>query len=182
MIRSVPALLLAALLLVACGDSGGGGVSSSAGTQDPAKPPSTDPPPSSGSSMSEDERALALEVLDIVNAERSAAGLPALSWHEGAAEVAYLHSLDMDVRDFFDHTNPDGQLPWDRLDEAGIGWSAVGENIARGYGSPTSVMDAWMNSSGHRANILNGTFTHVGIGVHDDGLTIWWTQLFLVPR
>ncbi|MEN8149553.1 MAG: CAP domain-containing protein [Planctomycetota bacterium] len=171
--------LLLALCLVACG-GGGGGSGKSSGSA--AKPPTPPTPPPSGSSMSDAERNLALEVLDIVNAERNAAGAPPLEWHEGAAEVAYLHSLDMDVRDFFDHTNPDGELPWDRLTAAGIAWSQVGENIAYGYPTPAAVMDGWMNSPGHRANILNGNYTHLGIGVHDNGLTIWWTQVFLVPR
>jgi uncharacterized protein YkwD len=131
--------------------------------------------------MSDTELAAALEVLDRVNSRRNSEGLPPLEWHDGAAEVAWAHSVDMDVRDFFDHTNPDGELPWDRLAAAGIAWSRVGENIAWGYRTPADVMEAWMNSSGHRANILSADFTHIGIGVHENG-TIWWTQVFLVPR
>ena len=180
-LRRPAALALALLLagaLVACG-GGGGGSSGRAG--DPSKAPS-DPPPSSGTSMSDAELAMAIDVLDLVNQERQAAGLGPLIWHEGASEVAYLHSLDMDVRDYFDHTNPDGELPWDRLTDAGIDWSRAGENIAWGYSSPQAVMSGWMGSSGHRANILSESFTHVGIGVHDDGFSIWWTQVFLVPR
>jgi uncharacterized protein YkwD len=178
--RRLAALLLALVavgMLAACGGGGGGG-----GKGAKSDNPSKGPPPGSGTSMSDAELAMALEVLDIVNQERRAAGVDPLVWHEGASEVAYLHSLDMDVRDYFSHTNPDGQLPWDRLAEAGIAYSTAGENIAWGYPSPEAVMTGWMNSSGHRANILRAGYTHVGIGVHTDGFNIWWTQLFLVPR
>ncbi len=132
--------------------------------------------------MTDEETEMARDVLALVNEERNTAGLPALVWHDGATEVAWAHSLDMDVRNFFDHTNPDGELPWDRLTAAGVAWSTAGENIAWGYSSPAAVMTGWMNSPGHRANILNTSYTHIGIGVHDSGATIWWTQVFLVPR
>jgi uncharacterized protein YkwD len=129
--------------------------------------------------MSAAEEALAYEVLTLLNLERTAQGLAPLTFHVAAAEVAYQHGVDMDVRNFFAHTNPDGASPGDRLDAAGIVTTGWGENIARGYGTPQSVMDAWMNSSGHRANILTPWFTHVGIGVHDAPGGPWWTQVFL---
>lgn len=146
----------------------------------PPEPPAEPPAPPSNSSMSDAELEMALTVLDLVNVERANEGLPALTWDDDAAEVAYAHSVDMDVRGYFDHTNPDGQKPWDRLSAAGVPWSTAGENIAMGYATPEAVMVAWMNSPGHRDNILREGFTHLGIGVHDNG-SIWWTQVFLRP-
>jgi uncharacterized protein YkwD len=139
------------------------------------------PPPGggSGSGMSEGERAWAVAVFDLVNQERVNAGVAPLIWDEAATGVAYAHSVDMQVRNFFDHTNPSGQSPGDRLTQAGIAWTACGENIAMGYGSPASVMNAWMNSPGHRSNILHPMFTHLGVGVHAPGSGPWWTQNFV---
>lgn len=145
---------------------------------------STDDPPSGGNpggQMSAGELALALQVFDLVNQERVAVGIAPLAWDDGAAQVAYAHSVDMDVRDFFSHTNPDGQEPWDRLSAAGIGWSTAGENIAYGQPDAASVMTAWMNSPGHRDNILRASFTRLGVGVHDAPGGPWWTQLFYTP-
>ncbi len=138
-------------------------------------------PPGGGTDMSAQELDWAQQVFALTNVERQNQGLPALAWDDGAAEVAYRHSLDMDVRNYFDHVDPDGLQPWDRLTAAGISWSSAGENIAYGYDSPDSVMTAWMNSSGHRANILRAGFTRLGVGVHSNGTTIWWTQLFYTP-
>ena len=134
-----------------------------------------------GAQMSPGELAMALEVFDLVNQERAVAGVAPLAWDDGAAQVAYEHSVDMDVRDFFSHTNPDGEEPWDRLTAAGISWSAAGENIAYGQPDPVSVMIAWMNSPGHRDNILRTSFTRLGVGVHDAPGGPWWTQLFFAP-
>ena len=123
---------------------------------------------------------MAVAVLDLVNVERQKAGLDPLAWDDGAAEVAYAHSVDMDVRDFFAHTNPDGLEPWDRLSAAGVAWSTAGENIARGYDTPEDVVAGWMSSPGHRDNILRASFRRLGVGVHQ-GSSTWWTQLFYSP-
>lgn len=115
----------------------------------------------------------------LVNADRRQEGLPALCCHAGLGDVARDHSADMAFRDFFDHTNPDGQTPWDRMDEAGVtGWSGAGENIAYGYPTPEAVQEGWMNSPGHRANILSDGFSHVGVGLYNDNGTLYWTQVF----
>ncbi|MFQ5844702.1 MAG: CAP domain-containing protein [Planctomycetota bacterium] len=166
MTRRPPAAALCALalLLPACGGGSSGGG-----------------PVVTGQRMSQGELAWAVQVLDLVNQERANAGLPALGWDDPAAQVAYDHGVDMDTRNFFAHQNPDGQEPWDRLTAAGIGWSAVGENIARGQPDPVSVMTAWMGSPGHRANILSAAFTRLGVGVHDAPGGPWWTQLFYTP-
>ena len=74
---------------------------------------------------------------------------------------------------------PQGQQPWDRVSAAGIsGWQSVGENIAYGYPTPEAVEDTWMNSPGHRANILNSGYTHIGVGAYNDNGTLYWTQVF----
>lgn len=113
---------------------------------------------------------LALEVAahDLVNAQRTANALPALIMRNDLREVARAHSEDMAARDFFDHVNPDGDDPFDRLDDAGIAFNNAGENIAfnQGFPNPAAVaVDGWMNSQGHRENILRSAFTHAGMGV-----------------
>ncbi len=168
-------VVLMGLSLTACGTGGD--------TTDVANfpPPSGDPPPA-GSSMTATEYSLAQQVLALTNQERTAVGLSALAWDDTAAEVAFLHSLDMDVRSFFAHDNPDGETPWDRMRSAGITFSYAGENIAYGYPNAAAVMDGWMNSQGHRENILRPQFTRLGVGVHISPQgTIYWTQDFYTP-
>jgi uncharacterized protein YkwD len=84
----------------------------------------------------------------------------------------------MAARDFFDHTNPDGEDPGDRITAAGYRWSTYAENIARGQQTAADVMQAWMNSPGHRANILNCSVEETGLGVHEGDGGPWWTQVF----
>ena len=121
-----------------------------------------------------------LEVLDLVNAERAKNGLSKLSWSDELASVARAHSNDMLNRNFFSHTNPDGQSPFDRMRAAGIKYSSAGENIAAGQKTPQEVVKAWMNSEGHRANILNASFTKLGVGyvVGNGAYNTYWTQNF----
>ena len=186
--------LLALLALGACGGAGGavddllgsGPNPPETPTEPPPTPP-TEPPveppvePPTGTSMSAAELAKALEVLDRVNEERAAVGQPPLAWDDDVAETAYQHSLDMDLRDFFSHTNPDGLLPWDRLTADGVSYRSAGENIywASWSASAAQAMDAWMNSTGHRDNILRAGWTHTGIGVHEGSGGSWWTQVFV---
>lgn len=135
--------------------------------------------PPAGTPMTDGERGLAQQVLDRLNAERQQAGVPPLQWHEPAALVAQDHNLDMRRRGFFGHDNPDGENPGDRLARAGVEVRSWGENIARGQDSAGEVMDDWMNSPGHRDNILYDGFTHVGIGVLNLPGGPWWTQVFV---
>ncbi|TFV65617.1 CAP domain-containing protein [Blastococcus sp. CT_GayMR20] len=116
------------------------------------------------------------QVLALVNRERAAAGCGALVADEGLAAVARAHSADMRDRGFFDHVNLDGLDPFDRASAAGV--NARAENIAYGQADAAEVMTAWMNSSGHRANILNCSLTSLGVGVVDGSGGPWWTQLF----
>jgi uncharacterized protein YkwD len=117
------------------------------------------------------------EVLKLVNEERAKVGCSALTASPSLAKLAGAFSDDMAARDFFDHTDPDGRTPWDRAATAGIA-NLGGENIARGQADAAAVMDAWMNSPGHRANILNCDFKTLGVGVHLGPGGPWWTQDF----
>ncbi|MFD8030262.1 CAP domain-containing protein [Streptomyces sp. NPDC048231] len=119
------------------------------------------------------------EVLALTNAERAAAGLPPLAADRRLTAAAQAHSADMVARDFYAHTSPEGRGPLDRAAAAGSRHRAVGENIACGQRSPTEVVIGWMNSPGHRANILKPAFTHLGVGFAGGGRAgTYWTQLF----
>ncbi|WP_333778573.1 CAP domain-containing protein [Streptomyces sp. IBSBF 3136] len=123
------------------------------------------------------ENAAEAEVLKLVNEERSKVGCSALAANSSLSTLAGTFSGDMAARDFFDHTDPDGASPWDRAAKAGI-TDLGGENIARGQADAAAVMAAWMNSPGHRANILNCDFKTLGVGVHFGAGGPWWTQDF----
>ena len=90
--------------------------------------------------------------------------------------VARAHSADMRDRGYFDHVDPEGLDPFDRAEQAGL--TALAENIAVGQPDPAAVMADWMNSPGHRANILDCSLTHLGVGVAQGDGGPWWTQLF----
>ncbi|MFG3181371.1 sigma-70 family RNA polymerase sigma factor [Streptomyces nigra] len=118
------------------------------------------------------------QVVALVNKERAAAGCGPLAEDSLLDKSAQAHSADMAARDFFDHTNPDGADPGQRITVAGYRWSTYGENIAMGQQTPEAVMESWMNSPGHRANILNCSFKDIGVGVHEGPGGPWWTQNF----
>ncbi|MFD4633510.1 sigma-70 family RNA polymerase sigma factor [Streptomyces sp. NPDC058284] len=118
------------------------------------------------------------QVVALVNSERAKAGCGPVRSNGKLATAAAKHSADMAARDYFDHTSPDGTDPGDRITAAGYRWSTYGENIARGQQSPASVMDSWMKSPGHRANILNCDFKEMGVGIHNGSGGPWWTQAF----
>ncbi|MEU2353084.1 sigma-70 family RNA polymerase sigma factor [Streptomyces misionensis] len=118
------------------------------------------------------------QVVALVNQERAKAGCSPLTEDPRLDRAAQAHSDDMAARHFFDHVNPDGADPGQRITAAGYRWSAYGENIAMGQQTPASVMNSWMNSSGHRANILNCSFKNIGVGVHNGTGGPWWTQDF----
>jgi uncharacterized protein YkwD len=130
-------------------------------TSTPSDPP---PPPSGGGGTSAEER----EVLDLTNAARRNQGCAPLALDDSLVEAAGKHASDMVRRHYMDHTNPDGQDPGDRMAAAGWHGTAWGENIAAGYSTAQKVFNAWMNSDGHRANILNCKFNKIGIG-YDPG-------------
>ncbi|CAM5552281.1 CAP domain-containing protein OS=Streptomyces alboniger OX=132473 GN=CP975_25745 PE=4 SV=1 [Streptomyces alboniger] len=111
------------------------------------------------------ETQAAAQVLRLVNQERAKVGCSALSANSALSELADDFSDAMAKEGFFDHTDPSGATPWDRAAKAGIS-DLGGENIARGQANAAAVMKAWMNSPGHKANILNCDFKTLGVGVH----------------
>ena len=118
-------------------------------------------------------------VLDLVNAARAQNGKAPLTLNDSLSDVAQLRADE--IVQSFSHTRPNGTSCFTALKEAGISYRTTGENIAAGQGSPASVMDSWMNSEGHRANILNGDFTSIGIGYvkAGSGYGHYWVQMFL---
>jgi uncharacterized protein YkwD len=131
------------------------------------------------------------DVLALVNQHRTAGAtcggtampaVPPLQSNGALVCAARLHSLDMIERGFFDHVNPDGEEPWDRMDEAGYEWSNAGENIAAGQPDAESVMSSWMNSTGHCNNIMSGGYEEIGIGYAISSTSApHWTQVFGAP-
>ncbi|MGW1074608.1 CAP domain-containing protein [Streptomyces sp. NPDC002537] len=117
------------------------------------------------------------QILSLVNEERAKAGLRPLAASSRLSALAQSFSDDMARRGFFAHTDPDGRTPWDRAARRGID-NLGGENIARGQPDARAVMDAWMRSSGHRANILNREYRTLGIGLNPGEGGPWWTQDF----
>ncbi|NED83848.1 CAP domain-containing protein [Streptomyces sp. SID11233] len=138
-------------------------------TSAPAAPRTTAPPAAGTSAQA--------AVLSLVNQERAKVGCSPVTASGSLASLAQNFSDDMAARGFFDHTDPDGKTPWDRAAKAGVD-GLGGENIARGQADAQAVMDAWMNSDGHRANILNCDYKTLGVGVHFGSGGPWWTQDF----
>ncbi|MFJ3670980.1 CAP domain-containing protein [Streptomyces sp. NPDC090106] len=121
----------------------------------------------------------ASDVVGLTNRERSRHGLPPLAPDPRLTDAAQAHSADMVARAFYSHTSPDGTQPWDRAAAAGAHRRSIGENIACGQRSAAEVVEGWMNSPGHRANILKPDFTHIGVGFAGGGAAgTYWTQLF----
>ncbi|WP_406298602.1 CAP domain-containing protein [Embleya sp. NBC_00888] len=149
--------------------SAAGTPSATASPSKPAATPSTSTPtPSSGP---EDK------VLAAVNEERASAGCGPVKNDAKLVALARAHSADMAARDYFDHNTPEGLTPWDRAEKAGVSYLGA-ENIARGQKTADAVMRAWMNSPGHRRNILDCGLTKLGVGIKEGANGPWWTQEF----
>ncbi|TXK84331.1 hypothetical protein FU659_09515 [Paenibacillus sp. N3.4] len=116
----------------------------------------------------------AQQVLDLVNQERSKAGLSSLSMSGELSKMAMVKAKDMSNNNYFDHNSPTHGSPFDMMNEFGITYNSAGENIAKGQSTPTQVMNDWMNSPGHKANILNSSYTHIGIAYYNSE----WVQEF----
>ncbi len=119
------------------------------------------------------------QVVALMNQERANAGIGGISQNASLDAVAQIRAQE--IAQSFSHTRPNGTSCFTVLDEGGIAYMTAGENIAAGYGDPASVMSGWMNSPGHRANILNGSFGQVGIGYYTDpnsGYGTYWVQIF----
>lgn len=122
----------------------------------------------------------AQEVLDLVNKERSKQGLKALELSNKLDNLAVMKAKDMVNKNYFDHTSPTYGSPFNMLQTYGVTYRSAGENIAAGQKTPQEVMTAWMNSSGHRANILNKDYTQLGVGKATGGsYGVYWVQLFI---
>ncbi|TQS70611.1 hypothetical protein DX933_17785 [Ornithinibacillus gellani] len=117
------------------------------------------------------------EVVELTNKERANYGLKPLQIDENLSKVAREKSRDMAVNGYFSHNSPTYGSPFDMMKNWGIQYNSAGENIAKGQRTPQEVVNAWMNSEGHRANILNGSFTHIGVGYVENGNV--WTQQFI---
>lgn len=118
-----------------------------------------------------------LEVVELTNVERQKHGLAPLQIDEALSKVARVKSEDMTKQNYFSHNSPTYGSPFDMMKQFGISYRTAGENIAMGQRSPQEVVNAWMNSEGHRANILNSNFTHIGVGHASNGN--YWTQQFI---
>lgn len=144
----------------------------------PSGQPSASPAPSAPTqqtSISEWEQ----QVVDLVNAERAKAGLRPLEVDAKLTQAARAKSADMRDRNYFSHQSPTYGSPFEMMDAFSISYRTAGENIAAGQRSPQAVMDAWMNSPGHRQNILNPNYTRIGVGLVQGGsYGYYWTQLF----
>lgn len=120
------------------------------------------------------------EVVNLVNKERAKYGLSALKSNSSLANVATIKSQDMVNKNYFSHTSPTYGSPFDMMKQFGISYKTAGENIAMGQKTPSEVVTAWMNSEGHRKNILSSSFTQIGVGVAKNANgQLYWTQMFI---
>lgn len=117
------------------------------------------------------------KVIELTNQERRKNGLSELKADASLSNVARTKSKDMQANNYFSHTSPTYGSPFDMMRDFGISYNAAAENIAQGQQTAEQVVQAWMNSEGHRANILNGKFTHIGVGHDPNGN--YWTQMFI---
>ncbi|MGE5628386.1 MAG: SafA/ExsA family spore coat assembly protein [Solirubrobacterales bacterium] len=126
--------------------------------------------------------AIETEVVKLVNQQRAKAGLQPLKQNWQLSRVARYKSQDMINKNYFSHQSPTYGSPFNMMESFGLHFSAAGENIAMGQQTPAEVMNAWMNSTGHRANILNPSYTEIGVGLaKNKNGTCYWTQMFMKP-
>jgi uncharacterized protein YkwD len=115
------------------------------------------------------------EYEQLANAHRARVGCGPLRWDNRTGSVAQAHADDMVRRDYFSHTNPEGQSPFDRLRAVGVAYTAAAENIAYGYPTAAGVLQGWQNSEGHRRNLENCEYTHHGVGLNRGK----WVEVFI---
>lgn len=127
-------------------------------------------------------QSLETEVIRLCNIERTNRGLPALTTNWQCSRVARYKSQDMIDKNYFAHQSPTYGSPFDMMEAFGLRFSAAGENIAYGQRTAREVVNGWMNSPGHRANILSQAFTQIGVGAaKKSNGTLYWTQMFMKP-
>jgi len=127
--------------------------------------------------ISDTVRSYEQEVIRLVNVQRAQYGLQPLTENWELSRVARYKSEDMAQSHYFSHTSPNYGTPYQMMRSFGLTYRSAGENIAYGQRTPAAVVDAWMNSSGHRANILNASYTQIGVGYYAGGN--YWTQMFI---
>ena len=128
-------------------------------------------------------------VVELTNIERSKAGLPPLKFNPVLGAAAQKHSVDMALNDFFGHTGSTGSKLGDRVSSEGYKWSYCAENVYAGGSTPEKAVEGWMNSTGHRNNILSPKSKEIGIGYYflandtgDTNFKHYWTQVFASPQ
>ncbi len=144
--------------------------------QQPEQPPADESPAPETPDDSDSQGDFAAQVIALVNAARAEYGLPALTVDAKVQQAAQVRARES--AQSFSHTRPDGGSFSTALTEAGVSYIRSGENIAYGQTTPQQVVQAWMDSAGHRANILDAGFTHIGVGYAVVNGTAYWTQLF----
>lgn len=127
--------------------------------------------------ISDTVRSYEREVIRLVNVQRAQYGLQPLTENWELSRVARYKSEDMAQSHYFSHTSPNYGTPYQMMRSFGLTYRSAGENIAYGQRTPAAVVDAWMNSSGHRANILSASYTQIGVGYYAGGN--YWTQMFI---
>ena len=113
----------------------------------------------------------------MVNAERAKYGLAALTQDDGAQNVARVRAKE--IVQSFSHTRPDGRTCFTAASDQGVTYRSAGENIAYGYATPAQVVNGWMNSEGHRKNILSASYTKIGVGCYSANGVLYWSQFFI---
>ncbi len=127
--------------------------------------------------ISQDSLNYSTQVLNLVNKHRRENGLKELTLNSNLSDVAQIKAEDMKNNNYFSHTSPTYGSPFDMMKQFGISYKTAGENIAKGQKTPEAVVNAWMNSEGHRSNILNANYTQMGLG-YTNG-TVYWCQMFI---
>ncbi len=130
------------------------------------------------SSSNQQTGSYAQQVLNLVNAERAKNNLSPLTLSSSVSKVAQIKAEDMKNNNYFSHTSPTYGSPFEMLKQFGVSYKTAGENIAKGQKTPEAVVNAWMNSAGHRANILNKNYTQLGVG-YTGGSSPYWVQMFI---
>ncbi|MFD7439750.1 CAP domain-containing protein [Streptomyces sp. NPDC059909] len=149
-------------------------------TSKPTAPSTAKPAPAASTTPAAPASGAVARVVQLVNSERSKAGCSPVTVNATLTKAAQAHSADMAAHKNMSHTGSDGSNPGDRITRAGYNWSTYGENVAYGYSTPESVMQAWMTSPGHKRNILNCEFKEIGVGLAQPN--DYWTQDFGTAR
>jgi uncharacterized YkwD family protein len=146
-------------------------------TTQPTQQPTTTTEPTQTTQTTSALSAYEQKVVDLTNQERAKNGLATLKVDTALSKVAREKSLDMSKNGYFSHTSPTYGSPFDMMKQFGISYQYAGENIAMGQRTPEEVVQAWMNSEGHRKNILSANFNYIGVGYVESGN--YWTQMFI---